>query len=179
MRRTSHGFTLVEVLIVVAIIAIIAAIAIPSLLRARMAANEASAIGSLRSVFSSQQNYAASAARGGYAPDLPRLGAPCPGGDVPFLSSELTALAVVRKSGYIFEMQPSAGSGIGPTDCNSAATAGGFYLKAEAISPALTGTRAFAVTDFGSIWQNVGDAGTAPLEAEMIAAPAALIHPLR
>jgi prepilin-type N-terminal cleavage/methylation domain-containing protein len=179
MRRTSHGFTLIELLIVVAIIAIIAAIAIPSLLRARMAANEASAIGSLRSVFSSQQNYAASAARGGYAPDLPRLGTACPGGDVPFLSSELTAMAVVRKSGYFVEMQPSAGSGIGPNDCNNAATAGGFYLTAEAITPALTGTRAFAVTDFGSIWQNVGDASAPPLETQMIAPPTPLLHPLR
>ena len=70
--RMERGFSLIELLIVVAIILIIAAIAIPNLLSARMQANEASAVGTLRTLNTAQQNY--QIIYGGYADNLAKLG---------------------------------------------------------------------------------------------------------
>src|SRR2546427_7439811 len=81
MRRNSKGFSLIELLIVVAIILIIAAIAIPNLLRSRIAANQASAVGSLRTLNTANITYA-STYNTGYSSALSYLG-PAAGGGLP------------------------------------------------------------------------------------------------
>src|SRR5579862_9126444 len=73
-KRSAIGFSLIELLIVVAIILIIAAIAIPNFLRAKMAANESSAVSSIHSINTAEIQYASSYPSVGFSPSLITLG---------------------------------------------------------------------------------------------------------
>jgi len=150
MQRTrSDGFTLIELLMVVAIIGIISAIAIPSLLRSRQAANEASAIASVRSISSSQAAYAASCAWGFYAATLEDLALAPPGG-TPFIGPDLASTGVI-KNAYTVTMASDAGAPArGQPSCNGGALGPGYH--ATAVPLAGGGTREFGTNTSGMIF---------------------------
>ena len=144
--QSQRGFTLVELLVVVAIIAIIAVIAVPGMLRARTAANEASIIGSMRAINTSQQNYAQQCM--GFAPVLTELRL---AGNL--LSPDLTSAASVLKSGFIVTMVPAATALAIPFPAaGCVGTTTNYYVTAVPLKFGSTGTRSFATTDQATIF---------------------------
>lgn len=145
--RKQKGFSLIELLIVVAIILIIAAIAIPNLLRSRIAANEASAVGSLRTINTAQTTYASTYPATGFAASLSNLG-PGAGGSASSTNAQLLdnvlgcAAPPCNKSGYSFSM---TGTGTPPYYYSSTATP---------ISAGQTGQRRFYSDATGVIRYN-------------------------
>ena len=161
-RRKDDGVTLLELLIVVALLSIIAAFALRRLERARIAANEASAISSLRSVAIAQDLFARVCGAGNYATSLSILGAALPGAGQPLLSADLSSSDTPGKAGYVFGLGRGAGAEDGRPDCHGGTTTTRFYGTAVPQSLTMSGRRSFAVTTNHGIWQVAGAA--APTE---------------
>jgi prepilin-type N-terminal cleavage/methylation domain-containing protein len=149
MKKT--GFTLIELMIVVAIIAIIAAIAIPNLLRSQMSANEASAIGSLRTIVTAQSQFISSGTDlGGTSGFVPQYGDMVMLKDAvpPFIDAVLGDSNNPAKSGYIFSFVLTPGD------------APGFTCRANAASNR-SGSRNFFIDNSGVLTWMPYDSGAA------------------
>jgi type IV pilus assembly protein PilA len=140
MKSAQKGFSLMELLIVVAIILIIAAIAIPNLLRARMQANEASAAASIHALNTAEISYSSAFPTIGFSASLANLGdggtTPCPGS--PSASCYIDPnLASGTKSGYTFSYAQD----------NSSTPSLHYTVNVDPITRGITGQRSFYSSD--------------------------------
>ncbi len=146
MRLNRKGFTLVEIMIVVAIIALLAAIAIPNLLRARLNANETAGISTCQTLSTALQSFyganptGTAAAPGGFPLNLLAL---APAGQPPYVDLTLAIAGNPTRQGYMFTYTPAAAVGT---------TRQRYHIYANPATFATTGIREFYIDEGGVIY---------------------------
>jgi prepilin-type N-terminal cleavage/methylation domain-containing protein len=170
--RDERGMTLIELSVAIVILGIIMSLAVGALLRARLAANEGSAIAGLRAISRAQFQYQTSCGNGLYARSLTVLGTKPAGESEAFLPGDLGTADTPTRSGYTYSMSTGAGGAAGTNDCNGVPTLTRYYAAAVPAEPGSTGTRGFATSDEGTLWQSLDT--TAPTQP--FGPPAAIVQ---
>jgi len=137
VARAESGFTLIDLLFTASLICTLCTMALPSLYRARGAAQSASAVSTLRVVNSAQLSFAVACGSGFYSPDFPTLGMPPAGAVTAFLPAELATGVSFLKQGYTFNMTGTPLAGAPPT-CNGRAlgySSTGYAVTADPLDP--------------------------------------------
>lgn len=139
MKRHQKGFTIIELLIVMGIIVTLAALAIPSMLRSKISAHEASAVAAIRMVLTANETYSVTYGNG-FSPDLPTLS-----GNPPANCQQAniidSAIASGRKSGYNFTYVLTNPVAVPPAGCAPGGYS--FTIQATPISVGSSGQRSF------------------------------------
>jgi type IV pilus assembly protein PilA len=157
-----HGFSLIELLVVVAIILIIAAIAIPSLLNSRIAANEAAAAVTVRTITTAAMTYSSTYGNG-FPPSLATLGGP-PAGPATcnqaVLLDDIITVPPNTKSGFAFNFTAVGPAVTPPAGCGTPGT-DAYLVTATPVTENLTGIRSFCSDEPGTIHYDVSGAAAA------------------
>jgi type II secretory pathway pseudopilin PulG len=169
--KGESGFTLIDLLFTASLICTLCTMSLPSLMRARGAAQSASALGTVRVVNSSQLSFAVTCGSGFYAPDFPTLGLAPAGSPQAFLPPELSTGASFLKQGYRFSMTGTPLAGAPPT-CNGGDSAPGYAIVADPLDATVGIPRFFGSNSDGVIYEHnstlmadMPEAGTPPMGA--------------
>jgi type II secretory pathway pseudopilin PulG len=159
-QRGESGFTLIDLLFVISLIGLLSTLAIPGLMRARGAAQSASALGTIKVVNGAQLSFAITCGLGFYSPDFPTLGVKPPSSAEAFLPPELSSGATFVKSGYLFSLAGTPLTGA-PGSCNGLSpseAASGYAIVADPLDKTPPARYLGSNTD-GTLWEHSGPLG--------------------
>jgi prepilin-type N-terminal cleavage/methylation domain-containing protein len=154
VRRSSSGFTLLELLVVVAIVGLLASMAMAGYRQARIRSAEASALSALSSINQAQFLYMQTCGKQRYAPTLAALGAPAPGNDRGFISPDLAVSDPLLKSGYIIEMKGTEATE-GDQTCTGLVPLDRYRVTADPATPQVSGNHYYGTNSDRVIYVDV------------------------